>query len=232
MYNINSNYLERFIKYEGCEVMKKSTIEIMKNGPLIVKNPPALKTRKGLEILPKNESALPDTIKLCRCGHSNEKPFCDGSHFTEEFDDSKDSHWKPGKMQDYEGEKITITDNRRVCAHVGYCLKDLPSVFDKERQPWIITDNGSVEDIIYAIKRCPSGALAYRIDDVDYIEYGATPSIIALKRGPYIVQGGIRLKDKRVPETMDHYTLCSCGQSKNKPFCDGEHRDQRFKDEE
>ena len=207
--------------------MKKTTIEIKENGPILIENPPILKSRKGIKILTNNEEELPETIKLCRCGHSEEKPFCDGSHLTEGFDDEKNTHWKPGKKKTYEGQEITITDNRRVCAHVGYCLKDLPPVFDKERQPWIVPDKGSIDDIVYAIKRCPSGALAYQIGDVDYIDYEAEPAIIVLKHGPYIVQGNILLKGQKKPETMDHYTLCSCGHSKNKPFCDGEHREHK-----
>ncbi|WZL82717.1 CDGSH iron-sulfur domain-containing protein [Vallitaleaceae bacterium 9-2] len=212
---------------------QERVIQIQKNGPIKVINPPRLKIKKGVEKFSDPSKMIPKEINLCRCGYSKDKPFCDGSHFVEEFDEDKGSQWEPGKRKDYIGERtqITITDNRRICAHVGYCLSDLPLVFDKYRHPWIITDNGSVEDIIRAIRRCPSGALAYRLNGIEYQAYHAEPEIIVIKNGPYIVQGGIRLEGEKKPETQDHYTLCRCGHSKNKPFCDGEHIDQSFNDE-
>lgn len=54
-------------------------IQVSKNGPYIVKNVDTLIDFEG------NEYEAEGTIALCRCGHSNEKPFCDGSHKTHNF---------------------------------------------------------------------------------------------------------------------------------------------------
>ena len=80
---------------------------------------------------------------------------------------------------------------------------------------------------------CPSGALSYTVGGVLYDSKDRSPAIVVTKNGPYRVVGGIALNDPEGsrPQSPEHYTLCRCGASKNKPFCCGEHRDVGFRDD-
>jgi hypothetical protein len=107
----------------------------------------------------------------------------------------------------------------------------LPKVFNINCRPWIMPDNGEAEALINTIKHCPSGALSYTINGQKHIDYhSGEPKIRVMKKGPLELYGGILLKDDQgtKPETYDHYTLCRCGFSKNKPFCDGKHLRNKF----
>lgn len=81
---------------------------------------------------------------------------------------------------------------------------------------------------------CPSGALRYTKEGVLYKDQDREPAITLAKNGPYRVVGGPELRDvnNSKPESKEHYTLCRCGGSKNKPFCDGTHWDINFMDDE
>ena len=78
--------------------------------------------------------------------------------------------------------------------------------------------------------RCSS----YSVDGVEYRDQDREPLLTVSKDGPYNITGGIELMgDSHFGEgaSKEHYTLCRCGASNNKPFCDGMHRDNNFKDE-
>jgi truncated hemoglobin YjbI len=82
---------------------------------------------------------------------------------------------------------------------------------------------------------CPSGALSYAIDGIEARQQvdwdrGREPALEVSKDGPYRVTGGIPLTDhhgepvKRAEgSSLEHYALCRCGHSQNKPFCSGMH---------
>jgi len=172
-------------------------------------------------------------VALCRCGGSKNKPFCDGTHGTNGFTDKKLADRTANKREPYIGKKITIHDDRGVCAHIGNCTDNLKSVFKLGVEPWIDPDGAAVEEIIETIKSCPSGALSYSIEDVEHNDFAREPKVTTLKNGPYSVVGGIELLDQEMAEgtASEHYTLCRCGGSRNKPFCDGTHWSIGFKDE-
>src|SRR6267154_2608959 len=65
------------------------------------------------------------------------------------------------------GKRITILDNRSICAHAGFCTDGLKSVFRMREEPWIDADGAAVEEIVATIRKCPSGALSYAIDGVE-----------------------------------------------------------------
>ena len=168
---------------------------------------------------------------FCRCGESKSKPFCDDSHSPEGIDGEKQIDRAPYKWKDYRGEKITVHYNLGVCSHDGSCIRMLPGVFDVNRKPWIMPDNSDAEKIIDVIKHCPSGALMFTQNGEKHIDYyKGEPMIRIARKGPLEFYGRIVLKDDQgsKPETYDHYTLCRCGKSKNKPFCDGKHLRYRF----
>ena len=171
---------------------------------------------------------------LCRCGQSENKPFCDGTHVKIRFNDRRETDGHLDKRMNYEAVKITIHDNRGICSHAGFCTDGLPSVFKLGEEPWIDPSGASVEEIIETIKKCPSGALSYSIEGIEYRDQDREPAIVVSKDGPYYVTGGITVMgyENRAEEVSnEHCTLCRCGSSKNKPFCDGTHWDIGFKDE-
>ena len=142
---------------------KKIVIKTSSNGPLVVINLKKIKESVGLKV-DLNDSA----VALCRCGESNTKPFCDGTHGKIGFKDNKSEDRLPRKSDTYIGKEITIHDDRGICSHAGYCTNGLPMVFRMRTEPWINPDAETVEKIIKTIKKCPSGALSYSIKDIKY----------------------------------------------------------------
>ena len=140
----------------------------------------------------------------------------------------------PDRLDVYEGRQITIRDNRGACSHAAYCTDGLPSVWRTALEPWIDADGASKDDIVSTIRRCPSGALTYAEDGAIESDCHDEPEIRIARDGPYEVRGGIDLKDVTfgAGASHEHYVLCRCGQSLNKPFCDGSHWYAGFKDDE
>jgi CDGSH-type Zn-finger protein/ferredoxin len=202
----------------------KPSITSVPDGPYIVKGLNRLINQAG----PVNTE---ETIALCRCGKSSNKPFCDGTHAKVGFTSSNDTPNLQNKQDSYTGKKITIHDNRRICAHAGYCTDNLPNVFRMKQEPWIDADAASIEDIIATIQKCPSGALSYSIDNNNYTPDNE-PSIFIAPNGPYVVSGCPDLEETVWAEgaLKNKFTLCRCGASKNKPFCDGSHWSVNFRD--
>ncbi len=135
-------------------------------------------------------------------------------------------------MDSYKGKNIIIHDNDGVCSKRGHCTDNLPSVFKSKEDPWIDPDAADAEEIARVIEMCPSGALSYTQDGILHKDQNRKPKITVSKDGPYEVVGRPELKDPNGsrPEAKEHYTLCRCGHSKNKPFCDGQHKKIKFKD--
>ena len=208
------------------ETDNRPSIEIANDGPLLV---------KGLESFT-NSNDEPLTTKpitaLCRCGRSSNKPYCDGTHSKIGFSGANLSDGTQDRRMNYVGKEITIHDNRALCAHAGICTDKLAAVFRMRQEPWIDPDGATTEAIVDTIKQCPSGALSYSIEGVEYRDQARTPAITVVKDGPYFVTGGITLKDQPLGEgtSEEHYTLCRCGGSKNKPYCDGSHWNIDFED--
>ncbi|WP_319507564.1 CDGSH iron-sulfur domain-containing protein [uncultured Methanolobus sp.] len=205
----------------------KPLIKVSKNGPYIAKNLKRL--RNSMDVFIETKPVM----TLCRCGKSMKMPFCDGSHLKNEFSGEKKEDRVPDRVETYVGKHITIHRNRGVCSHMGHCVLNLPSVFRKGKEPWAEPDAEDPEEIAKLIETCPSGALSYTIDGELHKDYSHEPEIIIVKDGPYNVVGGVEFDDPdgSEPETQDHYALCRCGASKNKPFCDGSHCSVDFRDE-
>ena len=197
----------------------------MQNGPYLVKNLKQLSNVKG-----PIESA--ETVALCRCGASSNKPFCDGSHRTIGFNSDKTDGRLTDKKEVYIGTEITINDNRSICAHSGVCTDNLSAVFRLKQEPFINPNAASVDEIISIIKKCPSGALSYTAKD-DPVEENTESTVMVAPNGPYVVSGAVELLETNRGEgaSETQMTLCRCGASKNKPFCDGSHWTINFKDE-
>jgi CDGSH-type Zn-finger protein/ferredoxin len=181
-----------------------------------------------------NGAACPTVrgVALCRCGGSGNKPFCDGTHGVNGFTDQGISDDGRNRRVSYAGKRITVHDNRGICAHAGVCTDRLESVFRMNQEPWIAPDAASAEEIIEAVKQCPSGALSYSVENVEHRDQERDPMVTVTDDGPYAVTGGIELIGVAFGEgaSKEHYTLCRCGASKNKPFCDGSHWNAGFRD--
>ncbi len=204
----------------------KVIIRASKNGPYVISNLKNIRESVGIEVA--TDSPV---VALCRCGESSTKPYCDGTHLKIDFKDHKEEGHLPRLSEAYVGKKITIHDDRGICSHAGYCTDGLPEVFRMTKEPWIDSDAESVEKIIETIRKCPSGALSYSIDGIKYDAFSDKPAITISEDGPYIVQGSIELEVEDQPESKEHYALCRCGHSKNKPYCNGQHWYAKFKDD-
>jgi CDGSH-type Zn-finger protein len=171
-------------------------------------------------------------VALCRCGTSKNKPFCDGTHSRIGFSDRNTADPAKDERKSYAGKRMTILDNRAICAHAGFCTDALKSVFRMHEEPWIAPDGAQVKEIVAAIGKCPSGALSYAIGGVEATAPERPPMITVTDNGPYAVTGGVELMGVEFGEgaSTEHYTLCRCGASKNKPFCDGSHWQVGFRD--
>ncbi|MDT8323193.1 MAG: thiamine pyrophosphate-binding protein [Bacteroidota bacterium] len=207
---------------------RKAVIKPAKNGPLLV---------KGLERFTNSRDETVETsptIALCRCGASKSKPFCDGTHSRIGFTDDRNENRIPDKRETFSGRRITIHDNRGICSHAGFCTDNLPGVFRSGTEPWIDADGADAEEIKHVIKMCPSGALSYSENDVETKEFFPEEEIHISKNGPYCVRGGVELEDADLGDgaSREHYTLCRCGHSGNKPRCDGTHWYAGFRDDE
>ncbi len=106
-------------------------------------------------------------------------------------------------------------------------------MFKLKTEPWIDPGGASAEELIGAAKRCPSGALSYSIEGVEQRDQDRPPQVLVSRNGPYYVTGGVELENEARGEgtSEEHYALCRCGGSKNKPFCDGTHWHIKFQDE-
>jgi CDGSH-type Zn-finger protein len=201
-------------------------IEPLLNGPYLVKNLEALTNSKGDALETK------EVLALCRCGCSMTKPFCSGMHKEIGFDSANLSDGSLDRRVDYRGDGITIHDNRGICAHAGFCTDNLPEVWRLNQEPWIDPHGAAAEEIAAVIRMCPSGALSYSIGGVEHRDREGGPAILVSRNGPYFVTGRIELVDASWGDggSREHYTLCRCGQSQNKPFCDGSHWAAKFSD--
>lgn len=211
-------------------------IRLSPNGPLLVTNVDRLTSWLG-ETLPTNP-----VMALCRCGASSLKPLCDGSHATVDFKDGKDVERVADRRDTYSGEQVTIFDNRGLCQHSGFCSDRLSPVFRVKQEPFVAPSGGRMDEIIRAVRDCPSGALGYALDGVeqrDSTDWHDTrePGIEVSKDGPYRVVGRIPLMEadgsavvRNEGASLEHCALCRCGHSQNKPFCSGMHWYIEFKD--
>jgi CDGSH-type Zn-finger protein/truncated hemoglobin YjbI len=215
----------------GCE----PGIRCAHDGPYLLTRASRVRNWLGEEIATRPQMAL------CRCGESAIKPSCDGACARVGFSDAKDPKRVPDRRDTYEGLQLTVFDNRGICQHSGFCTDRLSTVFHTEGT-FVTPSGGRMDEIIRAVRDCPSGALSYAIDGVEaraQVDWDRErePAIEISKDGPYRITGGIPLTDEDGGEvsraqgsSFEHYALCRCGHSQNKPFCSGMHWYVDFKD--
>jgi CDGSH-type Zn-finger protein len=180
--------------------------------------------------------AVSGNYDLCRCGESQNKPFCDSTHFMSAFDGTEKASREPYVDQAglIEGPSLLLTDAEAFCAYARFC--------DPDGSVWALvehSDDPAVRDKVIAMaSACPSGRLvAWDKASQQAIEPDLEPSIGVIEdpqegiSGPLWVRGGITIEseDGTPYETRNRVTACRCGASGNKPFCDGTHASIGFK---
>jgi CDGSH-type Zn-finger protein/nitrite reductase/ring-hydroxylating ferredoxin subunit len=175
-----------------------------------------------------------ETYALCRCGHSGNKPFCDGTHIKINFDGietvSNEPYEEGAKV--IEGPDLILKDKKNLCVHARFCLsaggiRNLVKHSDSPK---------SKEKAILEAANCPSGRLiVYDKKTGKAIEPELEKTIVVTEYparweyGPLWVRGGIPVEsaDGKIYEIRNRVTLCRCGRSQNKPFCDGSHMNSK-----
>jgi CDGSH-type Zn-finger protein len=220
-------------------------IVVSKNGPYVVSGRVPL----AVQVIRPNEGGLswnweetrtfdvPDEYALCRCGQSKNKPFCDGSHAKVGFNGAETATRQPFDRQAelLEGPTLLLQDAESLCAFARFC--------DPGGKIWSLverTDTPAVRKL--AIREgmsCPSGRLVLHDKRTrETIEPDLPPSIGVIEdpalgcSGPLWVRGGIRIEsaDGKPYEVRNRVTVCRCGASVNKPFCNGSHASVQFND--
>lgn len=172
---------------------------------------------------------------LCRCGHSENKPFCDSTHFVVGFDGTETADSRPtAERQETfpDGTNIVVKRDYSLCMEAGFCGNRLTNI---EKMVAQTGDTQVRAQVIAMAERCPSGSYTYAIraggPDVEPDlpqQIAATIEITSDGpiEGPLWVTGNILIErsDGQLLETRNRVTLCNCGESKNKPLCDGTHR--------
>ena len=216
----------------------KQRIRVSKDGPYIVSGRlPLMEQTIGTDNegtpdkwLPGKKYAEQEKCGLCRCGESKKKPFCDGTHTKIKFDGTEaagqESYFHEAKQID--GPALKLTDIEILCASARFCHR-AGGIWN------LIPQSGSSEFRRIAIEEaadCPSGRLITCDKDTGKpIEPKLEPSIVFVEdpqmgvSGPIWVRGGIPIEsaEGRTYEIRNRVTLCRCGKSTNKPFCDSSH---------
>jgi len=207
-------------------------ITLREDGPLVVSAPPMLRDHVGAEI------ETGEVVALCRCGKSQKKPFCDGSHaaagFTSAPDHSNIRNTKIEYKGVVEGHEVTISYTPVLCSHAGECSRLARNIFNPSEKTWIKPENGTLEDVTAVLGACPSGALRVSIGKQSpHHLTSADVGIEVEEHGPYWVKNvPLEAEFNGVGASRAKYVLCRCGHSKNKPFCDGKHYDVKWRDDD
>lgn len=122
----------------------------------------------------------------------------------------------------YDGTDISITFDMKRCIHARNCFLKLPQVFDPAQRPWVQPDNASAEEIAAMIRTCPSGALTYQATAPETAP--GVNRVSVMENGPLAVAGDLDIEGTPALRA----TLCRCGLSKTKPYCDYSHVDAGF----
>ncbi len=138
-------------------------------------------------------------------------------------------------IKEYTNGEVTVQWQPVKCIHSAKCWRGLPKAFNPNEKPWINLNNVSSEEILEQVFKCPSGAISIKDNENKksvYMSEESNAEIVVVKNGPLKVKGSLSIihKDGK-EETHNEVYLCRCGQSENKPFCDGAHKKCGFKDE-
>ena len=209
-----------------------TNVKIIEHGPLRVTGAPLYRSRpvtndagRPVEWERGDDIETAEAFSLCRCGASASKPFCDGSHNSIQFDGTETADRAPTatRRTSYAGDGIVMTDDKTLCYHAGFCVREHAKAWDLVEQA---ADPEARELLVDMIEKCPSGRLEYYEPPVETpVEQDLEQEVGVIADGPLWVRGAIPVQsaDGETYEVRNRVTLCRCGASKNKPFCDGAH---------
>jgi CDGSH-type Zn-finger protein len=216
-------------------------IRITKNGPYLVSGKVPLSRQtilcnaKGESVEWQEGEGYPagDQYALCRCGGSRNKPFCDGAHLSNSFDGTETASRVPylDRARWIEGKDLRMSDAPGFCSHARCCVRGngIWEMVEREKGP------EAKAKVVDEVNRCHSGRLvAWDRKTGKALEPDLPPSIGVVEgpgkgeSGPLWVRGKIPIQSSRgfTYEVRNRVTLCRCGRSCNKPFCDGSHRER------
>ncbi len=220
-------------------------IKVTQNGPYLVTGSVPITvqviatdaTGEPNEWIEGESITAPERYLLCRCGNSGNKPFCDGTHAKVDFDGAETASRAPYAQQAklFDGPELALSDVQPLCAAARFCHL-YGTVWRQVRR----TDDPAVrEQFTRQVGDCPSGRLVAWDKQTGRSLEPVLPQSIALVQdptknvsGPLWVRGGIQVEsaDGELYEVRNRQTLCRCGASRNKPFCDGSHIAVGFQD--
>jgi len=223
----------------------KTKIVVLENGPYLVSGSVPLTVETiGVNAEggswtwePGQTFELKEKYALCRCGQSASKPYCDGTHAKIEWDGKETASHAPFAQQakTIDGPVMSLQDADVLCAFARFC--------DNDGTIWKLvteaTGGKQEKTTVHEGVSCPSGRLVLRRNDTGAAIEPTLPRSISVTEdpaknsaGPLWVRGGIQVtsQDGTPYEARNRQTLCRCGKSANKPFCDGTHVDVDFHD--
>jgi CDGSH-type Zn-finger protein len=226
----------------------KIYIEVIENGPYKVHGNAKIVQQfiipnaEGISssYLEGTEYKAEDGTMLCRCGFSKTKPYCDGSHneaLKNDLDLRETATFNPqlATAEIIEGPVISLTDDEKFCAYARFC--------DNGKRIWdevLDNDKDSIHLSTKMAHLCPSGRLIVWNKNNQPIEKNKITVVFGLVEdignncsGPIALWGAVPIKSAKGKfyEVRNRQTLCRCGESANKPFCDGTHASMNFQDE-
>lgn len=137
-----------------------------------------------------------------------------------------------GKTKEYTNGEVTVVWEAAKCIHSGICVKGSPEVFQPNERPWVKIDASPTDEIVETVKKCPSGALSYYMNNgEDKTAQSMETKVEVLENGPLLVYGTLKVTHKDGKEETKNKTtaFCRCGLSHNKPYCDGTHVKKDFR---
>jgi CDGSH-type Zn-finger protein len=213
-------------------------VVIMKDGPYVVTGNVSLTTQiiatdadGGSETWQEGETfSAPEKYALCRCGQSKSRPFCDGTHAKIGFGGTETASRASYAEQAnaFDGPELRLTDVGSLCAFGRFC--------DPHGKVWNQVARTADPEVratfIQQVENCPAGRLVAWDKETGKPVERILPISIGLVEdpeehcsGPVWLRGGIPVvsADGFEYEVRNRITLCRCGRSRNKPFCDGTH---------
>lgn len=234
------------IEPHGVAVDGKFQIKIAEGGPYLVFGRPPLAQQF---LMPDENGEIwcfqqgrsfetdADPTALCRCGESQNKPYCDGSHKNASWDPALTASDEPllSEAEILKGPELSLSDNRNYCVFARFC--------DAKGRIWNTverSDDKRYYDItVHEAQHCPGARLSTWDNKTGKSLEAELEPELGLIEDPQInvsggiwVTGGIPVRNDTgfTYEIRNRVVLCRCGQSRNKPYCDGTHASAGFKD--
>ncbi|MEU0579796.1 (4Fe-4S)-binding protein [Streptomyces griseoincarnatus] len=124
------------------------------------------------------------------------------------------------RQKAYQTESITVTFEAGRCLHAAECVRGLPEVFDPAKRPWIQPDNAAADRLAETVRRCPSGALTYELENGGTEIPDRPTTITRSSSGQLTVRGELSVNTPQDSRQETRAVLCGCAQSRRLPYCD------------